>query len=134
MTEQTLIIVKPDGVERGLIGSILKRFEDRGLKIVGMKMISMSADLATKHYSEHKSKPFFGELVESITAGPVVAAIVEGEGVIAITRAMIGDTNPATSAPGTIRGDFAHSISANLIHGSDSQESAKRELNLFFNV
>ncbi len=132
MGEKTLVIVKPDGVSKGLIGAILKRFEDRGLSIVEAKVMKMSKELASKHYAEHSDKPFFGELVDSIIVGPVFVASVEGEGVVSVVRRMIGETNPAVSAPGTIRGDFALSISSNIIHGSDSVESAKRELDLFF--
>jgi nucleoside-diphosphate kinase len=130
--ERSLIILKPDAVQRGLIGPILTRLEQRGLKIVGMKLSQVDESLARRHYAEHESKPFFAGLVEYITSGPVVLLAVAGEGVIEMIRNTVGATNPAKAAPGTIRGDFAVSIGRNLIHASDSPESGEREVNLFF--
>ena len=130
--ERTFLMVKPDGVQRNLIGEIVGRFEKKGFKLVGAKLMQVSRELAEKHYAEHKERPFFGELVNFITSGPVFAMVWEGEGVIATARAMMGKTNPAEAAPGTIRGDFAVKVSQNVIHGSDSPESAAREIGLFF--
>jgi nucleoside-diphosphate kinase len=130
--EQTLVLVKGDGVRRRLIGEITRRFEAKGLDIRAMKMMDVSRELAEEHYAEHREKPFFEELVEFITATPVVAMTVEGEGAIGTVRNLMGATNPANAAPGTIRGDLALSMPDNLVHGSDSPESAKRELGLFF--
>ncbi|HEX6798705.1 MAG TPA: nucleoside-diphosphate kinase [Ktedonobacterales bacterium] len=130
--ERTLIIVKPDGVERGLIGDLLHRFEQRGLTIAGLKMMRISLELAARHYAEHQGKPFYPGLISFITSGPVVVSAVEGPGAVALVRAMMGATNPANSAPGTIRGDYAVSMSYNVIHGSDSVESAAREIGLYF--
>ncbi|WP_077616584.1 nucleoside-diphosphate kinase [Caenibacillus caldisaponilyticus] len=130
--ERTFLMVKPDGVQRNLIGEIVGRFEKKGFKLVGAKLMQISRELAEKHYAEHKERPFFGELVNFITSGPVFAMVWEGEGVIATARAMMGKTNPAEAAPGTIRGDFAVKVSQNVIHGSDSPESAAREIGLFF--
>ena len=130
--ERTLIIVKPDGVHRGLTGTVLARFETRGLKIVGLKLTRISRELAEQHYAEHKGKPFYDGLVSFITSGPVVVGVLEGMGAIAMTRTMMGATNPANAAPGTIRGDFAIAMSNNVIHGSDSPESAQREIGLYF--
>lgn len=129
---RTYIMVKPDGVKRGLVGEIISRFERRGMRLVDAKLMNVSEELATQHYIEHKAKPFFGELVEYITSGPVFAMIWEAEDAVTITRSMMGPTKPATAAPGTIRGDFALSVEANVIHGSDSPESAAREIGLFF--
>lgn len=131
--ERTFIMVKPDGVQRGLIGEIVNRFEQKGFKLVGAKLMQISTSLAEKHYEEHKERPFFGELVEFITSGPVFAMVWEGEDVIKISRNMIGATNPQEATPGSIRGDFAVTVGKNIIHGSDSNESAEREINLFFN-
>jgi nucleoside-diphosphate kinase len=131
-TEQTFIMVKPDGVRRGLIGDVLKRIEDKGYRFREMKLFTIDNDLATRHYAEHADKPFFGELVSFITSGPVVATVVEGPGVIAGMRELMGATNPADAAPGTIRADLAESLSNNVVHGSDSPESAAREIDLFF--
>ena len=131
--DRTLVLVKPDGVQRGLIGEIISRLERRGLKIVGMKLMQVSGELANRHYGEHEGKPFFAGLVEFITSGPVVAMAIEGNNVVGLVRTTVGATNPAASAPGTIRGDLGVDIGRNLIHGSDSDESAKRELSLFFN-
>jgi nucleoside-diphosphate kinase len=125
-------MVKPDGVQRGLVGDIVARFERRGLKIVAMKMLVVSEDRAKKHYEEHAAKPFFPNLVSFIRSGPVVAMVVEGKNVVPIVRSMLGATNPQNSAPGTIRGDFAVDMGRNVIHASDSPESAKREISLYF--
>lgn len=130
--ERTLIIVKPDGVQRGLIGTVIERFERRGLKIVGLKMIQVSRDLAERHYAEHRGKPFFEGLVGFITSSPVVVGVLEGPSAIDVVRATVGATNPATSAPGTIRADFGLTIGRNLIHASDGPEAAQREVSLFF--
>ena len=130
--EQTLVLVKGDGVRRRLVGEIVRRIENKGLDIRAMRLMDVSQELAEEHYAEHREKPFFGELVEFITASPVVAMKVEGEGAIKVVRKLMGATNPAEAAPGTIRGDLALSLPDNLVHGSDSPESAKRELRLFF--
>lgn len=132
MTEQTLVLIKPDGVERGLVGEVLARIERRGYRIVAMDMRTITAEVAGQHYGEHRDKPFFGELVAFITGGPLVAAVIEGEGVIGAWRTMMGATNPVNAAPGTIRGDLATSTQTNVTHGSDSPESAAREIALFF--
>ncbi|WP_347355224.1 nucleoside-diphosphate kinase [Exiguobacterium acetylicum] len=130
--EQTFLMVKPDGVERGLIGEIIGRIERKGFIIREMKMMNVTEELAKAHYEEHAEKPFFGELVTFLTSGPVVALRVEGTDVVAVSRLMIGKTKPLEAAPGTIRGDFANTMSENVIHGSDSVESAERELSLWF--
>jgi nucleoside-diphosphate kinase len=130
--EQTLVLIKPDAVSRGLAGEILGRFEARGLTLRAGKLLTVGRDLAEQHYAEHKEKPFFGELVEFITSSPTLAFVLEGEGAIAIVRSTMGATNPADSAPGTIRGDLALSMPDNLVHGSDSLESAEREVALWF--
>ena len=130
--EQTLVLVKGDGVRRRLVGEIIRRIENVGLDIREMQLMDVSRELAEEHYSEHREKPFFGELVEFITASPVVAVRVEGEGAIKVVRKLMGATNPAEATPGTIRGDLALSMPDNLVHGSDSPESAVRELELFF--
>ncbi|ARK22879.1 nucleoside-diphosphate kinase [Sporosarcina sp. P26b] len=130
--ERTFLMVKPDGVQRNLIGEIVGRFESKGFQLVGGKLMNISQELAEQHYGEHKERPFFGELVEFITSGPVFAMVWEGENVISTSRLMTGATNPKESAPGTIRGDFAVTVGKNIIHGSDSTESASREINLFF--
>jgi len=132
--ERTLIIVKPDGVQRGLIGQVLSRFEARGFKLAGLKLMQIPRELAERHYAEHQGKPFYEGLVSFITSGPVVVGVVEGPGAIATVRAMMGATNPANAAPGTIRGDYAVTVSYNIIHGSDGPESAQREVGLFFNA
>ena len=129
---RTFAMVKPDGVEKGLVGEIISRFEKKGLKIVALKIMKITPELAEKHYSEHKGKPFFADLVNFITSGPVAAMVLEGENVIPTVRTMMGATNPQDAAPGTIRGDFALTIDENIIHGSDSPESAMREIGLFF--
>jgi nucleoside-diphosphate kinase len=130
--EQTLVLVKGDGVRRRLVGEIISRIEARGLDIADMKLMEVDTDLAEEHYAEHREKPFFGELVEFITATPVVAMRIRGEGAIKAMRTLMGATNPADAAPGTIRGDLALSMPDNLVHGSDSPQSAERELGLFF--
>jgi len=130
--EQTFAMVKPDGVSRGLTGEIIGRFERKGFRVAALKMMHITTALAAEHYAEHKDKPFFGELVDFITSGPVVAMILEGDGVIAMVRSMMGATDPRQAAPGTIRGDYATSINYNVIHGSDSPESARREIGIFF--
>eukprot|EP01132_Coremiostelium_polycephalum_P002528 gene2528-3131_t len=131
-SERTFLAIKPDGTARHLVGEIIARYEKKGYKLVGMKLLVPSVDLAKKHYDEHKERPFFGELVDFITSGPVVAMVWEGKGVVLAARALIGKTNPLDSAPGTIRGDFAIEVSKNIIHGSDSVESAQREIALWF--
>ncbi|TLS35920.1 nucleoside-diphosphate kinase [Pseudalkalibacillus caeni] len=130
--EKTFLMVKPDGVQRNLVGEIVSRFEKKGFNLVGGKLMTISKDLAETHYGEHKERPFFGELVDFITSGPVFAMVWEGENVIATARTMMGATNPADAAPGTIRGDYGVQVSMNVIHGSDSPESAEREISLFF--
>lgn len=130
--ESTLLIVKPDGVRRGLVGEVLRRVETKGLRIAEMRMMRIDRSLAEEHYGEHREKPFFGDLVEFITSGPVVVARLEGEGAIDVWRTMMGPTDPASAPAGTIRGDFGLIITENIVHGSDSLESADRELKLFF--
>ena len=130
--EKTFIMVKPDGVQRNLVGEIVSRFEKKGFQLVGAKLMTVSKELAEEHYAELKDKPFFGELVDFITSAPVFAMVWQGEGVISTARQMMGTTNPAEAAPGTIRGDYAVSVAKNVIHGSDSPESAERELKLWF--
>ncbi len=132
MAERTLVLVKPDAVQRRLVGDILARFERRGLDVVAAKLVVVDAELAEEHYAEHREKPFFGELVEFITSAPTWALVVEGEGAIATMRKTIGATNPADAEPGSIRGDLATSMPNNLVHGSDSPESAEREIALWF--
>jgi len=130
--EKTFLMVKPDGVQRQLIGEIVSRFEKKGFHLVGAKLMKISTELAEKHYGEHKERPFFGELVDFITSSPVFAMVWEGENVIATARQMMGSTNPKDAQPGTIRGDFGVTVGKNIIHGSDSPESAEREIGLFF--
>ncbi len=130
--ENTFLMVKPDGVQRNLIGEVVKRFESKGFKLAGAKLMVISNELAEKHYGEHKERPFFGELVDFITSGPVFAMVWEGENVITTARQMMGKTNPQEAAPSTIRGDFGVTVGKNIIHGSDSPESAEREISLFF--
>ncbi len=132
MTEETLIVIKPDGVKRGLVGEIISRFERKGLKIKALKMHRFTKEEAERFYSVHREKPFFGELVEFITSGPVVAAILEGRNAIDVVRLMIGATDSAKAAPGTIRGDFGLELTANIIHASDSKESFDRESKVIF--
>ncbi|MEX2420653.1 MAG: nucleoside-diphosphate kinase [Actinomycetota bacterium] len=131
-TESTLLIVKPDGVRRNLVGEVLRRVEAKGLLIEQMDLRTIPREVAEEHYGEHRDKPFFGELVDFITGGPVVVAKVTGEDAIACWRTMMGPTNPVEAPPGSIRGDYATSIGENIVHGSDSPESAARELKLFF--
>lgn len=130
--ERTFIAIKPDGVQRQLVGPIIQRFEGRGFQLVGLKQIKVSQELAETHYAEHKERPFFAGLVEFITSGPVIAMVWEGKGVVAAARKMIGKTNPLESEPGTIRGDFGIDIGRNIIHGSDAPETAEREISLWF--
>lgn len=130
--EKTFVMVKPDGVKRGLIGEIITRFEHKGYTLNRLEMLIPSVEVAESHYTEHKDKPFFGELVAFLTSGPVVAMEWEGENIVAVSRLMIGKTNPLDAQPGTIRGDLASTMSQNVIHGSDSVESAERELSLWF--
>ena len=130
--ESTLVIVKPDGVRRGLSGEILGRMERKGLRIEEMRLMRIDRDLAERHYDEHRDKPFFGELVGFITSGEVVVARITGEQAVSVVRTLMGPTDPAAAPPGTIRGDFGTVITQNLVHGSDLPESAKRELDLFF--
>lgn len=130
--QQTLVMVKPDGVKRALVGEIIRRIEQKGFRLAALKMLQLDRATAESHYAEHSARPFFGELVDFITSGPVVAMVWEGESVIPAIRTMMGKTNPLEADPGTIRGDFGNSINFNIIHGSDSEESAQREINLFF--
>jgi nucleoside-diphosphate kinase len=130
--EKTLILVKPDGVQRGLVGKIISRFENRGLKLAGLKFIQMSPELAAQHYAVHQGRPFYDSLVSYIISGPVVAMVWEGNDAIAAARSTMGATNPVTAAPGTIRGDFGMEIGRNLVHGSDSPENGEKEAALFF--
>src|SRR5204862_5026476 len=130
--ERTLILIKPDAMKRGLAGEILGRIERRGCTLRAGKLVHVSRDLGERHYDEHREKPFFGELVDFITSGPTLALVVEGEGAIATLRTTIGATNPAQAEPGSIRGDLALAMPDNLVHGSDSQESATREISLWF--
>lgn len=132
MTERTLVLIKPDGVARGLVGEVLGRIERKGFRIVALEQRTLTAELAQTHYGEHADKPFFADLVAFITSGPLVAAVIEGPAAIASWRAMMGATNPANAAPGTIRGDLAVETQNNVTHGSDSPESAAREIALFF--
>src|SRR6476469_249679 len=130
--ERTLVIVKPDAVQRGLIGPILSRLEARGLKIVGLKLVQVAPDLAARHYAEHEGKPFYAGLLEYITSGPVIVACVEGTSAVQMVRNAVGATNPLNAAPGTIRADLALDIGRNLIHASDAPATAERELALWF--
>jgi len=131
--EKTFIMIKPDGVQRNLIGEIVKRFEKKGFKLIGAKLMTISKELAKEHYAEHEGKPFFEDLIAFITSGPVFAMVWEGKDIIKISRSMIGFTVPEEAAPGTIRGDYGMIVSKNIIHGADSLESANREISLFFN-
>jgi nucleoside-diphosphate kinase len=133
MIERTFVMLKPDAVQRGLMGPILSRIEAKGFKPVGMKFMRIPRELAERHYAEHKGKPFFGPLVDYMTSGPVLAMVWEGENAVLSMRAMMGKTNPQDALPGTIRGDFAQQTGRNIIHGSDSVDSARREIDLFFN-
>jgi len=130
--ERTFVLVKPYGVRRGLVGEIVSRFEKKGLKIVAAKMLRVTPELAARHYAEHEGKPFYTALMQHITSGPVVAFALEGRSAVSVVRLLIGATNPQTAAPGTVRGDLALGITPNLIHASDSLESASRELALYF--
>lgn len=130
--ERTFLMIKPDGVQRNLVGEIISRFEKKGFQLVGLKLMQISPEMAAKHYGEHLGKPFYSELLEFITSGPVVAMVWQGLNAVAVARAMMGKTNPADASPGTIRGDFAVFMGNNVVHGSDSLESAEREINLFF--
>jgi nucleoside-diphosphate kinase len=130
--DRTLILVKPDAFARNLTGEIIARFERKGLRIVALKHMQMDRDLASEHYAEHEGKPFFGELVEFITSGPLMALVMEGDDAVAAARQVIGATNPLEAAPGSIRGDFSRAVSQNMVHGSDSVESGQRETKLFF--
>ncbi len=130
--ERTFLMVKPDGVQRGLIGNVISRVEQKGLKIVGLKLMKISQELATQHYGEHKGKPFYDGLINFITSAPVAAMVLEGDDAVDIVRTMIGVTDPRKAAPGTVRGDLAVFMGKNVVHGSDSLESAEREINLFF--
>lgn len=129
---RTLVLLKPDAVQRALVGDLIARLERRGLKIVGMKLVQVSNELAHRHYGEHESKPFFPKLVHFITSAPIVAMVLEGEDAVQLVRATMGQTSPGDSTPGSIRGDYGMTIGMNLVHGSDSDESAQREIDLFF--
>ncbi len=133
MIERTFVMVKPDGVQRGLVGEVVSRFEKRGIKVCAMKMMKIPKELAERHYAEHKGKSFYDGLVAFITSGPVVCMVLEGDNAVSVVRAMMGKTNPQDAPIGTIRGDLAMHMSKNVVHGSDSPESAKREIALFFN-
>jgi nucleoside-diphosphate kinase len=130
--DRTLILVKPDAFARGLTGEIIARFERKGLRIAALKHMQVTEDLATRHYAEHEGKPFFGELVAFITSAPLVALVLEGHEAVVAARQVIGATNPLEASPGAIRGDFALEVGQNMVHGSDSNESAEREVGLFF--
>ena len=131
--ERTFLMVKPDGVQRGLVGNVISRLEMKGFKLVAMKMMIITPELAARHYGEHQGKPFYDGLIEFITSGPVVAMVWEGDNVIEVVRNMMGQTDPRKAAPGTMRGDLAVFMGKNIVHGSDKQESADREIALFFN-
>lgn len=130
--ESTFVMVKPDGVRRGLVGEVISRFENKGLTLDKMRMLTIDDDLASRHYEEHLEKPFFGELAAFITSGPVIAMQWSGESAVVVARTLMGTTNPTEAAPGTIRGDFGAIITENIVHGSDSPVSAERELGLYF--
>jgi nucleoside-diphosphate kinase len=130
--ERTLILVKPDAFARNLTGEIIARFERKGLRLAALKLMTMTRELAGRHYAEHEGKPFFGELVDFITSGPLVAMVIEGDSAVTAARQVIGATNPLEASPGSIRGDFAIAVGQNMVHGSDSNESAAREAALFF--
>jgi nucleoside-diphosphate kinase len=129
--QRTLVLVKPDGVRRGLAGEVISRLENKGLSLVAMELRTLDRATAEEHYGEHRERPFFGELVEFITGGPLVALVVEGANAVAATRRLMGVTNPVEATPGSIRGDYALEIGQNLVHGSDSEESARREIGIF---
>jgi nucleoside-diphosphate kinase len=130
--ETTLVLVKPDGVRRGLVGEVITRIERKNLKLVALQMVQVDEDLARRHYAAHVDKPFFRNLLEFITSGPVVAIAVQGEGAVGVVRSLMGATDPKKAAPGTIRGDFGLAVTENLVHGSDAAESAEHELGLYF--
>ncbi|UMZ73584.1 nucleoside-diphosphate kinase [Natranaerofaba carboxydovora] len=130
--EKTFVMIKPDGVQRNLAGNVISRLENKGLKLKGLKLMQISESLAKTHYGEHEGKPFFQSLIDYITSGPVIAMVWEGENAIEVTRNIMGETDPKKAAPGTIRGDLALTIGANIVHGSDSPESAEKEIGLFF--
>ena len=132
MSQRTLILVKPDGVQRNVIGEVISRIESKGLKLVALEMRTIDVDTAQAHYAEHAEKPFFGELVDFITSGSLVALVAEGDRAIEAFRALAGATDPVKAAPGTIRGDYALQVAQNIVHGSDSPESAEREIKIFF--
>jgi nucleoside-diphosphate kinase len=132
-TSRTLILIKPDAFERGLSGEILARFERKGLRITRLRLLRADEEIANTHYAEHAEKPFFGELVSFITGGPLVAAVLEGHEAVSAARQVIGATNPLDAAPGSIRGDYALEVTFNMVHGSDSDESAEREIGIWFN-
>ena len=132
MSQRTLILVKPDGVQRGIIGEVISRIERKGLKLVALELRTIETEIAHAHYAEHAEKPFFGQLVDFITSGPLVALVAEGDRAIEAFRALAGATDPVKATPGTVRGDFALEISQNIVHGSDSPESAEREIKIFF--
>ena len=132
MTERTLVLVKPDGVARGLVGEVITRLERKGLRLVAAELRTLDRDTAETHYAEHRERPFFGSLVEFITGGPLMALVVEGPRAVEAVRPLMGVTDPVRSAPGSLRGDYALEIGQNLVHGSDSPESAQREVGLFF--
>ncbi|MCJ0920718.1 nucleoside-diphosphate kinase [Mammaliicoccus sciuri] len=131
--ERTFLMIKPDAVQRNLIGEVVSRLERKGLKLVAAKLFQASEELAKEHYAEHVEKPFFNDLVSFITSGPVFAMVVEGKNVVEVTRTLVGETNPTKAAPGTIRGDYGIDLGRNIIHGSDSNESSEREIGLWFN-
>ena len=132
MAQRTLVLVKPDGVKKGLTGEIISRLEKKGLKIAAMRMLQMDKAMARKHYAVHDGKPFFAGLVDFITSGPIVAVVVEGDKSVEVVRKLMGETDPVKAAPGTIRGDYGLDIGENLVHGSDSEENARTEIALFF--
>jgi nucleoside-diphosphate kinase len=132
MSERTLVLVKPDGVRRGLVGEVVTRLERKGLALVALELRTLARETAEEHYGEHRERPFFGELVEFITGGPLVAMVVEGPRAVEAVRTLMGVTDPVKSAPGSLRGDYALEIGQNLVHGSDSPESAEREIKIFF--
>jgi nucleoside-diphosphate kinase len=132
VSERTLVLVKPDGVRRGLVGEVVSRLERKGLTLVAMELRTLSRETAEEHYGEHRERPFFGELVDFITGGPLVALVVEGPRAVEAVRTLMGVTDPVKSAPGSLRGDYALEIGQNLVHGSDSPESAQREIGIFF--
>lgn len=131
---KTFVMVKPDGVRRGLVGEVIRRFEQKGLKLKALKLIQISPDLAAQHYAEHREKPFYGELIAFITSSPAVPMVFEGREAVVVARTVMGATDPVKAQPGTIRGDFGIEITENIVHGSDSPESAEREIGLYFSL